>query len=162
LELESSTLDIFVDQAPPRVRIEAPVLPGSLANAAQRQLFTVSSVASGDPVPFDTEIASFGAVSYDPGSNAFIINEFGVYYATWWAATDGAEASTFVSFTVRVNGLDLISGVSPIVTGQVNGSAIFSASPGWTVSLVNNTGSEVFLATTTPKASMIVMRIGQF
>lgn len=144
------------------MKIEAPAPPEPFANVAQRQLFVPSSVANGDPVPFDTEIASFGAVSYDPGLNAFVINEYGIYYATWWAATDSVEGSTFVSFTVTVNGLDLNSGVSPLVTGQVNGSAIFAASAGTTVSLVNNTGSEVTFVPLGPKANMIVMRLGTF
>ena len=160
LQFESDTLDIFVTGVPPKVKIEAPAPPEEPADAAQAQLFADTTLANGDLVPFDTDLGSFGAVAYDPGTDQFIISEPGIYYASWWAATDGAEASTFVSFTVRVNGLDLNTGVSPIVTGQVNGSAIFAAAPGWTVSLVNNTGSSVFFAPLLPKASMIVMKIG--
>lgn len=130
-------------------------------NGAQAQLVDAAggTVADGATVIFDTLVNAFGGVSYNPVTGAFTIGSPGMYYVTWWVGADGAAASTFVDFTVQVNGTNLAAASSPIVSVQLNGSAIFLGAPGDTVTLVNTTGDEAFLGNIPVQANMIVMRV---
>ncbi|MPN15425.1 hypothetical protein SDC9_162758 [bioreactor metagenome] len=79
---------------------------------------------------------------------------------TWWIATDGAEPSTFVRFDLQVNGGGVIPSVSPIVTGQLNGSALITISsiPS-TVRLINNTGATVMYGNTPIQANIVITEV---
>ncbi len=170
LELESGSLDIFVESSePPRVRLE--VRPDLLFGAgAQAQLIFVSpdvvTIPNGAVVEFNSALRSYRSVFYDTGQNAFMINEPGIYYATWWVATQdlASDIPPYISFTVRAGGSDIASGtagsVAPDFPVQVNGSALFDGFPGMQVQLANTSGHDVNLAFAAQMANMIVMRIG--
>jgi hypothetical protein len=67
-----------------------------------------------------------------------------------------------VEFTVQVNGGGGASASSPIVTGQINGTAFVSvgAIPA-TIQLVNTTGQTVFYATTPVVANIVIIEVAE-
>ena len=161
LRFESDDIDISIpSQTPPTLRFE--LNGGSLSGqGAQVQLtnFAAGIIPDGEAVPFNETIISYAGVFYDSCENAFIINEPGLYYVSWWVATDGAEACTFVRFTVNAN-TDRASGISPIVTGQVSGFSFFDTFLGMKVRLINTTGANVNTANVPVQASMSVIKVG--
>ncbi len=118
-------------------------------------------VDSGNPVLFNNVINDQSLnVNYNELTGEFTINEEGNYYVTWWVATDGAGPSTTISFAVEVNGSLNILGSTPIVTGQVTGSAFVAvgATPA-TIRLVNLTADDTMFANTPVQANMIITEI---
>ncbi|HKM32751.1 MAG TPA: collagen-like protein, partial [Oscillospiraceae bacterium] len=97
-------------------------------------------------------------INYNAG--VFTITEVGNYYVTWWVSTDGAGPSTSVSFGIELNGGGAIIASSPIVSGQLNGSALLSvgAVPA-TVTLVNETGEPVNIGITPIQANMVIIEL---
>ena len=110
---------------------------------------------------FDTVVEDQSLnINYNAGTGVFTITAPGNYYVTWWVATDGAGAAIEVSFGVSLNGGPGIIGSSPIVSGQVNGSALIvvGATPA-TVALVNATGDTVFIPNTTVQANILIAEV---
>ena len=99
-------------------------------------------------------------ISYGAGTGVFTVTATGNYYVTWWVDTDGAEEAINVSFGISLNGGPGILGSSPIVSGQLNGSALLSigAVPA-TIELVNLTGDTVFLPLTPVQANIVIVEI---
>lgn len=121
--------------------------------------------ADGDPVAFDTLISDSSVnVDYDDTNFEFVVNEVGTYYATWWCSTDGSGASTTLEFGVAVNygtvDQQLFLGCSPLVTGQINGHALFTVTtiPS-TVSLRNLSADTVNYADTQYHAMMTLLEV---
>jgi hypothetical protein len=86
------------------------------------------------------------------------LSEPGLYYATWWVATEGAGPGTYVQFELNVA---TIPGDSPIVTGQLNGSALILVTETTLIQLVNTSGNDVFVANDPPvQANLILIRVG--
>ena len=79
---------------------------------------------------------------------------------TWWVSTDGAGPSTFVDFTIQVNGGGGVSASSPIVSGQLSGTAFITVgvAPA-TIQLVNTTGQPVFYGATPVLANLSIIEL---
>ncbi|HBC26326.1 MAG TPA: hypothetical protein DC013_02820 [Ruminococcaceae bacterium] len=123
------------------------------------------TVATGTNVLFDTNINAPSAnITYNAGVGNFFITQPGNYYISWWVNTDGAEAATNVSFGVRVvaGGAQtvLASSPSPVVTLQLNGSALLTVT---TVPLVfnlfNNSGATVTYGTSPIQANLTIVEV---
>ncbi|MPW27237.1 hypothetical protein GC105_15825 [Alkalibaculum sp. M08DMB] len=118
-------------------------------------------IADGANVIFDTTINNPSPnIVYDNATGNFTINEPGNYLINWWIAVDGAGASIEVIFTVEVAGGPSISAASvpPNTSLQLSGDALISITtvPS-TLSLVNNTGEDVFLANNIVQANMTII-----
>ncbi len=118
------------------------------------------TLLSGDPVPFNIAPISSGSISYVPGSGEIIISEAGYYLVNWWVATDGAETSPTVTIDLELDGVLVSQASSPIVSGQVGGTAIVEVTtvPA-TLSLVNNMVETIFIPATLTQAGLTVTRI---
>lgn len=119
------------------------------------------TIATGATVIFDTVLNDQSLnISYGVGTGIFTVTAPGNYYVTWWVDTDGAEEATTVSFGISLNGGPGILGSSPIVSGQLNGSALVTvgAVPA-TIELVNATGDNVFIPLTPVQANIVIIEI---
>ena len=99
-------------------------------------------------------------INYSLVTGQFTILAAGNYFVTWWVDTDGAEEQITVSFGLSLNGGPPNVGVSPIVTGQLNGSALVTvgAAPA-TLQLVNATGDNVFIPLTPVQANIVIVEV---
>ena len=96
-------------------------------------------------------------ISYSAGN--FTISAPGNYFVTWWVATDNVVSLT-VTFEVRINGGGGIPGSSPLVVGQVNGSAFITINSAPAIlTLVNNSGGTATLSSTPAQASIIITEV---
>jgi hypothetical protein len=96
-------------------------------------------------------------ILFTAGTGVFTITSPGNYYVTWWVSTDGAGATTFVEFSIQINAAGDIPASSPIVTGQLNGSAMLTiAVVPATVTLINSTGETVGFGFTPTQANIII------
>jgi hypothetical protein len=119
----------------------------------------LGTIAPGANVVFDTIINDQSLdLGYNPGTGIFTISGIGNYYVSWWVATDGAEAATSINFDLVLNGSTVSTTSSPIVTGQVSGTALITvgATPA-TLALVNTTGETVFIANTAVQANFVIV-----
>jgi len=85
-------------------------------------------------------------ITYNNTNGQITFNKNANYYVSWWAAIDGVGgiSNPAISFT---NGTTTIDSFTPIVTGQMSGSAFISVinSPEiWT--LINSTPDQISLA----------------
>jgi hypothetical protein len=100
------------------------------------------------------------AISYDVLTGEFTISQVGNYFVTWWIATNGSGQDTDVHFTVSVGGVLYSMGASPIVTGQLSGSALITVSSTPTiVTLVNTSADIVSIATTPTQANIVILEL---
>jgi hypothetical protein len=129
----------------------------------QAQLVGVEAgiIANGANVIFNTVTNDQSLnVNYNPATGEFTITGVGNYFVSWWVAADGAGAAITVSFEVELNGGAGIIGSSPIVSGQVNGTALVTvgATPA-VLTLVNTTGDGVFIAATPVQANIVIIEV---
>ncbi|MEL7624476.1 MAG: hypothetical protein AAGU12_12945 [Clostridiales bacterium] len=116
-------------------------------------------------VLFDTVInAPSSAITYNATIGTFFITQPGNYYVSWWVNTDGAEASPFVNFGIRIilggSATILASSPSPVTTLQLNGNAfITSVSVPTSFSLFNNTGTAVTYGTSPIQADLTIIHV---
>ncbi|WP_250229609.1 hypothetical protein [Anaeropeptidivorans aminofermentans] len=122
---------------------------------------TVTTVDDGDNVLFDTVINDQAPdITYNPATGEFTITQAGNYDVLWWISTDGAQASTYVSFEIVLDGIAIVSGASPIVTGQLMGSAFITvAAVPAVLTLSNNTGATVNYGLTPVLANLVIRQI---
>ena len=128
---------------------------------AQLQGSGGDTIIDGENVLFDTVINDQSAnISYSAATGEFTIMSAGNYYIDWWVSTDGASASTFVTFNLVLNGGVAISGSSPAVTGQLHGSAFITANvvPS-AVTLVNASGDTVGYGAIPVQANIVIVEI---
>jgi hypothetical protein len=118
-------------------------------------------LANGSDVAFNTVINDQSTdITYNPVSGDFIITKPGNYLVSWWFATDGAGPATSVSFAVEVNGVPYSTASSPIVSGQLSGTALVTVTSTPTViTLVNVTGETVFIPTTPVQSGFVITEI---
>ncbi|MBP1994874.1 hypothetical protein J2Z66_006515 [Paenibacillus eucommiae] len=129
---------------------------------AQLQESGADTIDDGDNVIFDTVINNQSSnIIYNAATGEFTIVAVGNYYINWWVSTDGAGPSTSVTFDIVLNGGVGISGTSPIVTGQLNGSALITvgAIPA-NIALVNVTNETVNYGITPVQANIVIIEIG--
>ncbi len=115
-------------------------------------------MADGAVVPLDTALSNSSDITFDTGTSTFTITTPGNYYVTWWVAADGAGASTFVEFSIQVNGTDNISASTPITTGQLSGSAVVTLAAGDTITLVNTTGETAGFGAVPIQANVVILQ----
>ncbi|HBE84456.1 MAG TPA: hypothetical protein DDW53_01640, partial [Lachnoclostridium sp.] len=127
------------------------------------QLTGGTSVANGSPVIFNTILNNQSInISYNTSTGIVTLNAEQNYYISWWVSTDGAGPSTYVEFTLQINGSSGVSSSSPIVTGQLSGMALITvgAIPS-TIALVNTTGQTVSYGATPVMAHMVIFEVSQ-
>lgn len=123
------------------------------------------TINNNNNVIFDTIINSPGSgINYNAGTGTFFITEPGNYYISWWVNTDGAQAQTTVVFGIRIisggSGTILASSPFPIITLQLNGSALITAATVPTVfSLFNNSGANVTYGSSVVQANLTIVQV---
>ncbi|EGO65902.1 BclA C-terminal domain-containing protein, partial [Acetonema longum] len=130
----------------------------------QLQESSAGTVADGANVLFDTVMnAPATNITYDAVTGTFTINDPGNYYISWWVNTDGAEAETSVSLGIQVGGggpTILSSSPAPIVTLQLNGSALITVTTvPTTFSLFNNSGAAVSYGISPTQANLTIVEL---
>lgn len=120
-----------------------------------------SQIAPGANVIFDTAINDQSAdISYNSLTGQFTISNPGNYFVSWWVATDGAGSSTDLWFSIQVTASVPVAGATPIVTGQLNGSALVTVSSApATLTLMNSTANPIVFAATPVQANIVILQI---
>lgn len=115
----------------------------------------------GQTLVFDTAINDQSPyISYDPISGGFTLSQSGNYFVTWWVSTDGSEQASNLGFSVEVNAMGPISGATPVVTGQLSGSALVTVNANPVILTLNNTTSNVVaLASTNVQANIVILQV---
>ena len=131
------------------------------------------TVANGFPIPFNN-LVSNNAIGASFVTGAITLTRPGTYLVNWWvatattqnpeetgdqAATTGQSASE-VSFSAALNGTPVSGSYAPCGTGQLNGSTLVTVqnSPS-TLQIVNSSGENVLLATTSVQAGVTVTQL---
>lgn len=118
------------------------------------------------PVLFDEILINQTTdIDYDDQTGTFTLTNPGVYYASWWCSTDGSGSSPILQFAVCINfgtpQQRIIEGCSPIVTGQINGQAVFLVDTIPTyVCLINFSGDTVNYGNTDYHSMMSILEVG--
>jgi len=140
-----------------------PTAPSPFIQGIQAQLQDSAGeiVADSMNIIFDTIIINQSAnISYNSATGEFTISEPGNYYIAWWITTDGTDGPVNVAFTVTVNGSPVSLANSPVTTGQVNGDALITvAALPAIITLVNQTGGIVALASTVVQANITIFSV---
>jgi hypothetical protein len=112
-------------------------------------------------VVFDTIVNDQSTnISYNTATGEFTITQTGNYYVAWWVTTDGSEGPVNLAFAIQVNGANSVIGNAPVVTGQINGSALITIPVASAViTLVNESGALVAFATTAVQADIVIIEI---
>jgi len=101
-----------------------------------------ASIAPGEAVVFEDVLANEGSIGYDNQTGILTLSEAGTYLVGWSVNTLSTfdEHSNFALSTSEGN---YIRGTSPLLTGQVNGSAIVTTTePDVTMTLVSDSLSD--------------------
>lgn len=137
-----------------------------LQGTTGRSLLQSQELPDTEPVLFDETLGNTSVnVNYDNATGRFEINKAGTYFASWWVATDGSGQSTSLQFGLVVNYGDpsqqVFVACSPVVTGQISGSAMFTITtvPSY-ITLRNLTGDVVNYANTNYRSMMTVIEVG--
>lgn len=131
----------------------------------QLQGSSSGTVNNNSNILFDTTINSASPdILYNAGIGTFFINRAGNYYVSWWVNADGAQAETSVVFGIRIisggSGTFLSSSPEPIVTLQLNGSALITVTnTPTTFSLFNNTGAPVNYGASAIQANLTIIQV---
>lgn len=145
-----------------------PTGPANLLSGLQVQLQGSSrgSIGNGSNVLFDTTIsAPSSVITYSPGLGNFNITQSGNYYISWWVNVDGAQASEFINFGIRITnggtgGPILATSPSSLVTLQLNGSALVTVeTTPFIFGLFNNTGATASFGATPVQANLTIIQI---
>ncbi|HBD00444.1 MAG TPA: hypothetical protein DC053_15560, partial [Lachnoclostridium sp.] len=101
-------------------------------------------------------------ISYNTSTGVATLNAEQNYYVSWWVTTNGAGSSSFVEFSLEINGSSGIASCSPLVTGQLSGITLITvgAIPS-TIALVNTTGQTVNYGATPVQAHMTIFQVSQ-
>lgn len=140
-----------------------PAGPASRLSGIQMQLIGGAQrvVESRESLVFDMAVNDQSPdISYNPLSGEFTLTRAGSYFVSWWIATDGSEYSTTLSFSLFVDAAGYALGSTPIVTGQLNGSALVTveAVP-TTLTLKNISPDAVALASAPVQANLVILQI---
>lgn len=114
-------------------------------------------VGLGSPVLFDTIISDSSNIIYNPLTGEFTITTSGNYFISWWVATDDAPG-TFIQFSVQLNGANNISASTPLLTGQLNGTALYTIVAPATIRLINTSNGTVGYAFTPIQANIVILQ----
>ena len=156
-----------------------PVTPTPTGNLRLRGLeatLTAGSggtVANGFPIPFNN-LVSNNAIGASFVTGAITLNRPGTYLVNWWVAmnaTEDAESAndqtatvgqsdSQLSFSAALNGNIVSGSYAPCGTGQISGSTLVTVTntPS-TLQIVNSSGQNVLLASTTAQAGVTVTQL---
>lgn len=118
------------------------------------------SVLTSQNVIFENVSFTSGDVSYNSTTGVITLNEAGIYLLKWFVSTQASKSTIGTVFSVvgtNINPTTII-GNSPIKTSETTGIAVISVEtvPA-EISLVNESGQEVWYSTINPvKASLVV------
>jgi len=118
-----------------------------------------SRIADNATILFDTILNDQSLdINYNPLTGEFTVTGTGNYYVAWWVNTAASSLNPNAIFSIAVNGSPFSQGASPIITGQVSGSALVTigATPA-TISLVNVSGQTISLASTPLQANIVIL-----
>ena len=137
-----------------------PVAQSNQLRGIQVQLVGRGSdaVDDGENVVFDTiRNLQSSDINYNTQTGEFTITRSGNYSVTWWVSTDGTGALNAIYFSLRINGDGDITSSSPVVTGQISGSALITIenTPS-TVTLVNTSNDLVIYAGLSVQANLVI------
>ncbi|MBQ7712319.1 MAG: hypothetical protein IJT69_00735 [Clostridia bacterium] len=126
-----------------------------------------ATVADGFPIPFNN-LVSNNVLGASFVTGAVILNRPGTYLVNWWVAmgeqgdvaTQGAGGPSQIGFSTTLNGAVVSTSYAPCGTGQISGSALVTAqSTPATLQIVNGSGENVVLASTTTQAGVVVTQL---
>lgn len=121
---------------------------------------TQITIPNGDNIRFNSIRTQKGNISYNIVNGIFTITEAGYYLINYILSTDGTETSPSITFVIRVNGTIISEASTPVVTGQLTGTAIIQiTSVPATLSLNNGTGDTINLAAVPAQAEITIARI---
>lgn len=123
----------------------------------------VPTIDTDAPVIFDTVITdNSSGIAYDSTTGEFTITESGTYYINWWFSADGSPIATTIDLSIVTSTGEVITASNPILSGQMSGNALLdiTASVGTPVTfqLINTTGNEIFVGTTTVRADLTIIK----
>ena len=119
-----------------------------------------TTIANGGLILFNNIRNQKGSISYVLGSGQFVISQTGYYLVNFWVGTNGTESSSTITLDLRLNGVAVSQACTPIVTGQVMGTALVAVTTvSSTLTVVNNTGTVVSLAPTQVQAEITITRV---
>jgi hypothetical protein len=96
-------------------------------------------------------------ISYNPLTGEFTVAEPGNYLVTWWFSPDGAGPATTIDFAVAVNNIPYSITSSPIVSVQMASQSLVTIETAPAIiTLVNVTGEDVFIPTTSVQAGIVI------
>jgi hypothetical protein len=117
---------------------------------------------NGGNVIFDTLFNNTSKnIEYNPLTGEFTILAVGNYFVSWWIAIESAcPPATSISFAAELNGIGGILGSAPVISAQVNGSALINVgSTPAILTLVNVTGETVGYGLTPVQANIIILEV---
>ena len=120
-----------------------------------------STIAVNDTVIFDSAINDQTTdISYQPLTGVFTIYTTGNYFVSWWVASEGADANNLIQFSIITNALGNAAGATPLVTGQVSGTAFISVLSTPTALVLRNTSmNNITLSETSAQANIVILQI---
>ena len=137
--------------------------PAVVLGGIQAQLVAspLELLPNGSIVIFDTIVTNQSLdITYNPVTGAFTLSMVGNYFVLWWVATDGSDLLPNINFSLRLNGAGDILSSTPVVTGQISGSALVhvSSTPS-TLTLVNASNDTIALANTEVQANIVIIEL---
>ena len=140
-----------------------PAGPSSELSGIQLQLVGSANgiIQVNQPVIFDSTInVQSPTIGYNPTNGEFTINSAGNYFVSWWVASEGSDMNNLLQFSVVANTLGNASGDTPLVTGQVSGTALISATSTPTLLQLRNTSANnITLARTPVQANIVILQV---
>lgn len=125
------------------------------------------TVANDFPIPFNNLISN-NALGASFVTGAITLSRPGTYLVNWWVAmgeggdvaTQGAGGPSQIGFSTTLNGAVVSTSYAPCGTGQISGNALVTVqSTPATLQIVNGSGENVVLASTTAQAGITVTQL---
>lgn len=135
----------------------------AILNGIQLQLIGSrgSKIGVNDTVLFDSAVNDQSTdISYNPLTGEFTIFKTGNYFVSWWIASEGTDIDNFIQFSILTDTLGKTTGATPLVTGQVSGSALLTINTVPTVLTLKNTSiNNITFAETSVQANIVILQI---
>lgn len=158
-----NSLWIFLALGGLALLIIALLLTATPAIGIQAQLTNdaAGTILDGDPILFNAVLnnANPAAITYDSATGIFTLHETGTYLVTWWVSVNRGLART-VTFSAVINGSTSIPATSPLITGQLSGTALVTVTTApASISIVNQSGAFVLFIGAIPQANVTINRV---
>lgn len=135
----------------------------AILNGIQLQLIgnRGSKIGVNETVLFDSAVNDQSTdISYNPLTGEFTISKTGNYFVSWWIASEGTDIDNFIQFSIITDTLGKTTGATPLVTGQVSGSALLTIDTVPTVLTLKNTSiNNITFAETSVQANIVILQI---